>query len=212
MSSSTHLPVASTVCLGNTGTTIHVDGGPETARLPTILSVLPSTLLLSSTSRKSRSVVTDTCALLAKSSRWSICSFCASEYASWHRAATSAPVKFEGHALATLCNSGLSLMPFSSSKSNFRVTARSSGSLSLAMPRYTIRSRRPGRNNERSKRSGRLVAPMRKTVDGKPSSSVSSCDTTRSMTPPESLPRPRAGARESNSSKKTTHGCNSLAL
>eukprot|EP00959_Pyramimonas_sp_CCMP1952_P028343 594585-Pyramimonas_sp.AAC.1 len=34
----------------------------------------------------------------------------------------------------------------------------------------------------------------------------------RSMTPPESLPRPRAGASESSSSKKTTHGFSSLAL
>ena len=49
------------------------------------------------------------------------------------------------------------------------------------------------------------------TVGGVPSSSVSSCETTLSMTPPESAPRPRAGARESNSSKNTTHGAISRA-
>lgn len=70
-----------------------------------------------------------------------------------------------------------------------------------------------------------LVAPMMKTWEGTPmfspdpwgatgvppSSSASSWATTRSMTPPESAPAPRAGARESSSSKKSTHGEASLA-
>mmetsp|Transcript_56594 Transcript_56594/g.175982 ORF Transcript_56594/g.175982 Transcript_56594/m.175982 type:complete len:370 (+) Transcript_56594:895-2004(+) len=75
-----------------------------------------------------------------------------------------------------------------------------------------MRSSRPGRKSERSRRSGRFVAPTRKTVAGMASSSVTSCETTRSMTPPESLPRPRAGARESSSSKNKTQGCRSRAL
>ena len=50
-----------------------------------------------------------------------------------------------------------------------------------------------------------------------PSISASICETTRSMTPPESPEAPRAGASESSSSKKITHGradlaCNKTSL
>lgn len=57
------------------------------------------------------------------------------------------------------------------------------------------------------------MAPMTNTSDDlcMPSSSVRSCDTILSITPPESAPAPRAGARESSSSKKITHGRASLA-
>jgi len=44
-----------------------------------------------------------------------------------------------------------------------------------------------------------------------PSISARSCETTRSITPPESAPRPRLGASASSSSKKTTHGAASRA-
>jgi hypothetical protein len=42
--------------------------------------------------------------------------------------------------------------------------------------------------------------------DAMPSSSASSCETMRSITPPESPCAPRLGATESSSSKKTTQG------
>lgn len=46
----------------------------------------------------------------------------------------------------------------------------------------------------------------------KPSISAKSCETTRSITPPESPDKPRFGANESNSSKNIMHGEASLAL
>lgn len=44
-----------------------------------------------------------------------------------------------------------------------------------------------------------------------PSISAKSCDTTRSITPPESPEIPRFGANESSSSKNNIHGAASLA-
>lgn len=46
----------------------------------------------------------------------------------------------------------------------------------------------------------------------KPSISASNCETTRSITPPESPEMPLLGARESNSSKNIIQGAASLAL
>eukprot|EP00002_Diphylleia_rotans_P016901 TRINITY_DN3283_c0_g1_i9.p1 TRINITY_DN3283_c0_g1~~TRINITY_DN3283_c0_g1_i9.p1 ORF type:complete len:116 (+),score=12.57 TRINITY_DN3283_c0_g1_i9:384-731(+) len=67
---------------------------------------------------------------------------------------------------------------------------------------------RPGRSNAGSIKSGRFVAPITNTEldDCNPSSSARSCDTMRSITPPESAPFPRFGAKESSSSKKITQG------
>mmetsp|Transcript_53830 Transcript_53830/g.73535 ORF Transcript_53830/g.73535 Transcript_53830/m.73535 type:complete len:254 (+) Transcript_53830:331-1092(+) len=144
----------------------------------------------------------------------------------------SAPVSFGGITWARRVRST------SSSSDNFRVAAsntfkRLDGVAS--MPRYRSRSKRPGRRREGSSRSGLFVAPITNTKpsvesavtpvvplpsldDGagddlspRLSSSVRSCDTTRSITPPESDPRPLAGARESSSSKKRTQGAEVLA-
>lgn len=74
----------------------------------------------------------------------------------------------------------------------------------------------PGVIRELSSRSGRLVAPITNTlVSGELcnlSNSASSCETIRSMTPPESPFLPRFGAKLSISSKKMTHGDACLAL
>lgn len=75
---------------------------------------------------------------------------------------------------------------------------------------------RPGRSSAGSRRSGRFVAPITKTLlaapaDDIPSSSASSWLTILSITPPESPWFPRFGATESSSSKKMTHGLASRA-
>mmetsp|Transcript_5462 Transcript_5462/g.18810 ORF Transcript_5462/g.18810 Transcript_5462/m.18810 type:complete len:505 (-) Transcript_5462:206-1720(-) len=78
-----------------------------------------------------------------------------------------------------------------------------------SMPTYRHLSKRPGRRSAGSMRSGRFEAPITKSDSPEPctpSTSASSCETTRSITPPLSAPAPRAGARASSSSKKTTHG------
>ena len=66
----------------------------------------------------------------------------------------------------------------------------------------------PGLSRAGSIRSGLLLAPMTNTCSDllSPSSSANSCDTTLSITPPESPLRPRLGAMESSSSKKMTEG------
>lgn len=58
------------------------------------------------------------------------------------------------------------------------------------------------------------LLPIIKTVPSslRPSISDKSCETTLSMTPPESPEIPRLGANESNSSKNIIHGDASLAF
>mmetsp|Transcript_104182 Transcript_104182/g.311113 ORF Transcript_104182/g.311113 Transcript_104182/m.311113 type:complete len:202 (-) Transcript_104182:861-1466(-) len=93
----------------------------------------------SNDSRKRSSVLTDTPSCAARSCRTVMWSFCAMVYASVQSTETSAPVRFDGHKLATLSRSCWPLVapPASgdSSKSNLRVMALSRGSLSFAMPR-----------------------------------------------------------------------------
>mmetsp|Transcript_12660 Transcript_12660/g.38743 ORF Transcript_12660/g.38743 Transcript_12660/m.38743 type:complete len:268 (+) Transcript_12660:2284-3087(+) len=100
----------------------------------------------------------------------------------------------------------------SPSKRNFLVSALNTFSCASrvsGVPTNTSRSKRPGRNRPASTRSGRFVAPTTNTSppeESSPSTSASSWLTMRSETPPESEPRPRAGARASSSSKNITHG------
>ncbi|OLS12205.1 MAG: hypothetical protein RBG13Loki_4182 [Promethearchaeota archaeon CR_4] len=79
---------------------------------------------------------------------------------------------------------------------------------------HVRRSIRPGRIKAGSRMSGRLVAAMmtRSFVWVKPSSSVSNCEITRSVTPESVAPIPRCGAMASISSKKMMHGAASLAF
>mmetsp|Transcript_10455 Transcript_10455/g.26588 ORF Transcript_10455/g.26588 Transcript_10455/m.26588 type:complete len:276 (-) Transcript_10455:8-835(-) len=130
-------------------------------------------------------------------------------HASEQSAYMSAPVKRGGQAAATAISST------SAARRNLRVSACSTlqrAGASAATPTYSRVSSRPGRSSAGSSRSGRLVAAMMNTSTASsplactPSTSASSWLTTRSMTPPESAPAPRAGASASISSKKITQG------
>uniref|UniRef100_A0A2M4CVD5 Uncharacterized protein n=1 Tax=Anopheles darlingi TaxID=43151 RepID=A0A2M4CVD5_ANODA len=96
---------------------------------------------------------------------------------------------------------------------NRPVTACSTLSFSstvLLGPTYSSLSNRPGRNSAGSIKSGRLVAASMKICCAgsfeMPSISLNICETTRSITPPESPLTPRFGANESSSSRNRTHG------
>ncbi|OPX63729.1 MAG: hypothetical protein A4E30_00580 [Methanomassiliicoccales archaeon PtaB.Bin215] len=80
-------------------------------------------------------------------------------------------------------------------------------------PTCIRRSKRPGRSSAGSIMSGRFVAAMTTTLcnDSNPSSSVSSCEITLSVTCESESP-PRVGAMESISSMKMMHGAACLAL
>mmetsp|Transcript_27219 Transcript_27219/g.60264 ORF Transcript_27219/g.60264 Transcript_27219/m.60264 type:complete len:626 (+) Transcript_27219:604-2481(+) len=102
----------------------------------------------------------------------------------------------------------------------FFVNARKMLTLSWAVGSGTCSSlpSLPGRSMASSMSSSRLVAAIMYTsrLDSRPSSSVSSWLTTRSLTPlplpPEPSPDPRLGQRASSSSKKITHGAEERAL